>query len=314
MQKQGVLLGIISKNNPDDAMEIIEKHPHMVLHSDSFAIKKINWEAKDKNILESCEELNIGVDSAVFFDDNPAERELVKAMLPQVTVPDFPDREEDLPDVMTKIYHEYFEKAHVTKEDFEKTRQYAQNAERSKLLKSAGGFEDYLKSLEMVMKRENPAANVERFLQLVNKTNQFNLTTRRYTLEELTDIINNPGKRAFLYSVADRFGDNGIVAALIADVSDESAYIEEFVMSCRVMGRHIEHAIITDVEKQLEQEGIKVLRGTYIPTPKNGPVAKLYNELGYTLSSEEKDGRAEYQIQIQIAKRVKRVYYVDICY
>jgi FkbH-like protein len=284
----------------------------MILKKDSFAIIKINWESKDRNIAEACDELNIGLDSAVFFDDNPAERELIKSMLPQVTVADFPDKEEDLPDVMAEIYHEYFEKAHVTKEDLEKTRQYAQNAERRELLKSTGSFEEYLKSLEMVMKRENPAAHVERFLQLVNKTNQFNLTTGRYTLDELTEIINNPDKRVFLYSVADRFGDNGIVAALIADVSGETACIEEFVMSCRVMGRHIEHAIITDVENQLGCDGVKILRGIYIPTSKNGPVAGLYDELGYTLSAEEADGRAEYEVEIQIAKRVKRVYYVDI--
>jgi FkbH-like protein len=310
MQKQGVLLGIISKNNPEDADNIIDNHPHMILRSGCFAVKKINWDAKDKNIVTACDELNIGTDSAVFFDDNPAERELVKTMLPEVIVPDFPDRAEELPDVMTKIYHEYFEKPRITEEDLKKTRQYAENAERNRLLKHTESFDDYLINLETVIKREKPETNTERFLQLVNKTNQFNLTTQRYTLEELTDILDNADKKTFLYRVSDRFGDNGIVAALIVDMSAESPCIEEFVMSCRVMGRHIEHAIITEVEKELSCQGVKKLCGKYIPTAKNAPVAGLYEELGYTKLCENEDGSIEYEIEI--AKSPKRVYHVTV--
>jgi FkbH-like protein len=310
MQRQGVLLGIISKNNRDDALDIIEKHPHMILRGECFAVKEINWESKAENIVRACKELNIGTDSAVFFDDSPAERELVKTMLPEVIVPDFPDRAEELPDAMEDIYHRYFEKGHITAEDINKTRQYAQNAERNRMLSGAGNYDDYLEGLEMVMKREDPKSNAERFLQLVNKTNQFNLTTKRYTLEELNDILANPEKKTFLYRVSDRFGDNGIVAALIADMSGQVPYIEEFVMSCRVMGRHIEHAIVTDVEKELSKKGADRLRGIYIPTAKNAPVAGLYEELGYTKCSENADGSAEYEIEI--AKTPKRVYHVTV--
>lgn len=308
MQKQGVLLGIISKNNIQDAMDIIENHPHMVLRGDAFAVKKINWDSKDKNIAEACAELNIGVDSAVFFDDNPSERELVKSMLPDVAVPDFPDRPEDLAEAMTEIYHEFFEKAYVTDEDLNKTKQYAQNAGRNELLKNAESFEDYLKGLEMSLIRENPGAGADRFLQLVNKTNQFNLTTKRYTAAELSEILESAGKRTFLYRVTDKFGDNGQVAALIVDVSGDEPVIEEFAMSCRVMGRHIEHAIITDVEQQLSEEGFRRLKGIYIPTAKNTPVAKLYDELGYTKCRDRSDGGAEYEIEI--AKAPKRVYHI----
>lgn len=308
MQKQGILLGIISKNNTQDAMDIIEKHPHMVLRGDSFAVKKINWDSKDKNIAEACAELNIGADSAVFFDDNPSERELVKEMLPDVAVPDFPDRPEELAETMTEIYHEFFEKAYVTAEDLNKTKQYAQNAERKELLKNAESFEDYLKGLEMSLIRENPRASADRFLQLVNKTNQFNLTTRRYTAAELSEIFESSEKRTFLYRVTDKFGDNGQVAALIVDVSGDKPVIEEFTMSCRVMGRHIEHAIVTDVEKSLSEEGFEKLKGIYIPTAKNTPVAKLYDELGYTKYRDREDGGAEYEIEI--AKAPKRVYHV----
>lgn len=310
MQRQGVLLGIVSKNNMQDAMDLIERHPHMVLRGDSFAVKKINWDSKDKNIAEACAELNIGVDSAVFFDDSPSERDLVKRMLPEVAVPDFPDRPEDLPEAMTEIYHEFFEKAFVTAEDLNKTKQYAQNAERSELLKKAESFDDYLTGLEMSLIRENPKAGGERFLQLVNKTNQFNLTTKRYTAAELSEILRASDKRAFLYRVTDKFGDNGQVAALIVDVSGEEPVIEEFTMSCRVMGRRIEHAIVTDVERQLGGEGFRRVRGIYIPTPKNAPVRKLYEELGYRKVCDRDDGGAEYEIEI--AKAPERVYYVII--
>lgn len=309
MQKQGVLLGIISKNNPQDAMDIIDKHPHMVLRGDCFAVKKINWNSKDKNIVEACGELNIGVDSAVFFDDNPSERELVRSMLPQVAVPDFPDRPEELPEAMTKIYHDFFEKAFVTAEDLNKTRQYAQNAERDELRKRAASFDDYLKSLEMSLIRENPGTGADRFLQLVNKTNQFNLTTKRYTAAELSEIFESPGKRTFLYRVTDKFGDNGQVAALIVDVSGDEPVIEEFTMSCRVMGRRIEHAIVSDVEQELAGAGFARLRGIYIPTAKNAPVSGLYAELGYKKIKDRADGGAEYEIEL--AKAPKRVYYVD---
>ncbi len=310
MQREGVLLGIVSKNNKEDAMDIIEKHPHMVLRPDAFAVKKINWESKDKNIAEACAELNIGVDSAVFFDDSPSERSLIKAMLPEVAVPDFPDRPEALADAMLEIYHTFFEKAFVTAEDMNKTRQYAQNTERRELLEKAESFDDYLKGLEMSLIREKPAASADRFLQLVNKTNQFNLTTRRYNSGELSEIFESASKRTFLYRVTDKFGDNGQVAALIADVSGEAPVIEEFAMSCRVMGRHIEHAIITDVERRLSEEGFLRLKGIYIPTAKNAPVAGLYDELGYKKNRELSDGGAEYEIEI--AKAPKRVYYVNI--
>ncbi|MCM1063274.1 MAG: HAD-IIIC family phosphatase [Eubacterium sp.] len=312
MQKQGVLLGIISRNNPRDALDIIETHPHMVLRSDSFAVKKINWDPKDKNIAEACAELNIGVDSAVFFDDSASERELVKTMLPDVAVPDFPDRPEDLAEAMTGIYHTFFEKAHITAEDQNKTAQYVQNAQRAAYLEQAESFEGYLKGLEMSLIREDPKAGAERFLQLVNKTNQFNLTTVRYTAAELAEILENPEKRVFLYRVTDRFGDNGQVAALIVDVSGDVSVIEEFTMSCRVMGKHIEHAIITDVEHDLSEAGFEKLKGIYIPTAKNAPVANLYEDLGYMKCGEREDGGVEYQIEI--AKAPKRMYHVFMAY
>lgn len=284
MQKQGVVLGIVSKNNLQDAMDIIEHHPAMVLRAEHFSSMKINWAPKHENIMEIARELNLGLDSFVFFDDNPAERALVKEMLPQVEVPAFPESPEQLPQTMDIIYREYFEKPYVTKEDTERTRQYAENAKRMELQRAAVDFESYLKDLEIVAQRVNPENHMERLLQLVNKTNQFNLTTIRYTAEELQAIVSDRDHYdVYLYGITDKFGDNGIVAVLIVKRQGEEAEIEEFTMSCRVMGRNIEHALMDAVEEDLCQKGIKVLRGSFFPTAKNAPVEELYPALGFEL-------------------------------
>lgn len=318
MQRQGVLLAIVSKNNEQDAMEILEHHPHMVLRSEAFAAKRINWQPKQENIRDIARELNLGTDSFVFWDDNPTERELIKEMLPEVAVPDFPDKPEKLAPAMVEIYKEYFAKSSITEEDRKKTAQYAANSARQELERKAGSFEDYLKQLEIVMTRVNPEKHMERLTQLVNKTNQFNLTTKRYTQGQMAEILQDEDKRVYLYSVADRFGDNGIVAAVIVNLgaigavskrvgsgktaTDEGfldllglqgcPVVEEFVMSCRVMGKNIEYAIMEDVEADLRESGYAFLRGMYLPTAKNQPVAELYDRLGYRRLEAEECGNA----------------------
>ena len=281
MQKQGVLLGIVSKNNEADAMELLERHPHMVLRPEVFAVRRINWAPKHENIREIAEELNLGLDSFVFWDDSPQERQLVKEMLPQVTVPDFPERKEELAFAMGEIYGKYFAKPAVTAEDKARTAQYAANAARNQLQESAGSFENYLKQLEIVAVRVNPRKHEERLVQLLNKTNQFNLTTRRYTLGQMEQLMGAADRKIYLYSVSDRFGDNGVVAAAVADCSGEVPVLTDFVMSCRVMGKNIEYALVEDMERELRECGYDRLRGIFIPTARNMPVAGLYERLGY---------------------------------
>ncbi len=291
MQKQGVLLGIVSKNNEADAMEILERHPHMVLRPDAFAARRINWAPKHENIRAIAEELNLGMDSFVFWDDSPQERLLVKEMLPQVTVPDFPGRKEELALAMAEIYREYFARPTVTEEDKARTAQYAANTARKELQRSAGSFEAYLRQLEITAVRVSPRKHMERLLQLLNKTNQFNLTTRRYTQGQLVRLLETPDRRIYLYSVSDRFGDNGVVAAAAADCRGEVPVLTDFVMSCRVMGKNIEYALMEDIEKELRESGYKRLRGIFIPTAKNMPVAGLYDRLGYRKLEPEEIGR-----------------------
>ncbi len=319
MQKQGVILGIVSKNNEEDAMEILRYHPHQVLRPECFAAFRINWQQKHENIVKIAQELNLGLDSFVFWDDNPTERELVSSMLPQVTVPDFPDKPEELAPAMVEIYYKFFEKAAVTKEDLEKTRQYADNAKRNQLQAQVQSFEEYLKQLDIVVTSEDPKANLVRLVQLVNKTNQFNLTTRRFEQAQMQQVLEDLQRRVFLYRVADCFGDNGIVAAGIVEIKEtdreagetvKSALIEELVMSCRVMGKNIEYAIVEDMENALLAEGCQFVEASYLPTAKNKPVETLYEKLGYTVIEKLQDGSKFYKIDL--ANRPDRVYYVTI--
>ena len=308
MQSQGVLLAIASKNNEADAMEILEHHPHMVLRPGDFAARRINWEPKPDNIRRMAEELNLGTDSFVFFDDSEAEREMVRQMLPEVEVPDFPARPEDLAACMTEIYRKYFARAVVTAEDLEKTAQYRANADRKVLEGQAASFEDYLKKLEICLIPVDPKEHLDRLTQLLNKTNQFNLTTTRYTREQLQQITEDPGKSVFLYQVTDAFGDNGIVAAAIVDQTGELPEITDFVMSCRVMGRNIENAVMDRIEEQMQEKGFSKVCGKYVPTAKNKPVETLYERLGYRETGKTPEGGRCYELTL--VGKPERVYYL----
>ena len=304
MQRQGVLLGIVSKNNEEDALRIIRSHPHMVLREDCFATRRINWQAKHENILEIAHELNLGTDSFVFWDDNPTERDLIRQMLPEVAVPDFPDQPEGLAPAMSRIYEEYFAKPVLTGEDLDKTAQYAANAKRAELEKQVNSFDDYLKQLQIVITREDPESHADRLLQLVNKTNQFNLTTKRYSQQEMQEMLQDPGYRFFLYRVEDKFGDNGLVVLVIIKLPENNDHagipkVETFVMSCRVMGKQIENAVLQDVEKELLKAGYRQLEGVFIPTAKNMPVEKLYPNLGYETRDISENGTVVYRADLE---------------
>lgn len=308
MEEKGVMLAIASKNNEADALEIIEKHPHMVLGREDFVGLRINWDIKAENLRALAEELNVGLDSFVFFDDSPMEREQIKELLPEVTVPDFPEKPGQLPEVMAEIYSRYFEKLSVTEEDKNKTAQYAANAKREQLRQKATDISSYLKQLQIRVEEADVSANLERLNQLVNKTNQFNLTTVRYTREELLGYLKSTDKLLKLYRVTDKFGDNGITGAVIVDLSKEVPEIEEFVLSCRIMGRLIENAIVDKLELELLGRGYEKLQSRYVQTAKNAPVHMLFEELGYhVLESSE----AEKRYEISLAKRPGRVYYIE---
>ena len=309
IEQSGAVLGIVSKNNEEDALEVIRSHPHMVLREKDFAIWRINWNPKHENIREIAETLNLGLDSMVFWDDSEAERELVKQMLPQVEVPDFPDRPEELAPALVQIYEKYFKKPHLTAEDGQRTRQYAENEQRSHLKQQTGNYKEYLRRLQIRIQSMKPAAHMERLVQLVNKTNQFNLTTIRYSQEEMQKAVADSSKKVFLYRVEDCFGDYGIVSAVIVDLRQEAPVIEEWVLSCRVMGRQVETALLERLETELRQEGYGSLRGRYVPTGKNKPVEELYDRLGYRMIRQGDNGEKLYEIGLEECP--DREYYAE---
>ena len=306
MKKQGTILAIASKNNEKDAMKIINEHPHMVLRKADFSAMRINWNQKDVSLREMAEELNLGLSSFVFWDDNPTERELISQMLPEVAVPEFPENVEDLPRAIAEVYRTYFEPLRLTEEDKQKTEQYAANAKRRAAEKGALDFSQYLKQLEIVVERVDAKAHLERIHQLLNKTNQFNLTTKRHEYSEIEAIANDAAKEIFAFKVSDKFGEYGLVSVAIIDKA-EVPVVEEFVMSCRVMGKYIERYILNTIEESILAEGHEKLQGIFIPSEKNMPVQALYDEAGYKVISEQESAR---WYELDIVKRPVREFYV----
>lgn len=292
MKNQGVMLAILSKNNVDD-VEPVFKHPDMVLQHEDFVAEVINWEPKTKNIRELAATLNIGLDSFVFLDDNPAEREAMKAECPEVTVIDFPKDSSLLPETVEKAYYDYFLSLEVTAEDNKKTAMYRAENQRKAELSAATSVEDFLKNLEMTMSIHRMLPEEEkRVVQLVNKTNQFNVTTKRYPEEEIKKLAQDGD--VITVHMADKYGDQGLVAVLILKYDCSQAVIDTFLMSCRVMGRNAENEIIAQVKELLKDKGIQVVKAEYIKTAKNAPVENLFEKLGFTLISQS-DMRKTYE-------------------
>lgn len=298
LKRMGILLGIVSKNNETDVMEMFESHPDMVLGWNDFVVRKINWQPKSKNIREIQEELNIGFDSMVFLDDNPVEREEIKHEIPEVTVPDFPSDSTGLADFMEGIYQEYFLTAGVTQEDKEKTKLYQQRKQREEEKKNYSSLDDYLQSLKTKITIERlKEADMDRAVQLVQKTNQFNLTTKRYTQKELQELKDKAGFDLWIAEVEDLFGNNGKTVLMIIEKGVDRVKIDSFIMSCRVMGRYIEDSLLHEIEMYYFRQGYKKLLAQYVATKKNKPVEGLYERIGYTLV-EENDLEKDYEFSL----------------
>lgn len=304
VKQAGVLLAIVSKNNEEDALEVIRNHPHMILKEEDFVTWKINWEQKHNNILEISKELNLGLDSFVFVDDNPAERELVKEFIPQVETPEFPKIIEELPRWGLEVYNKYFKSLVTTSEDRKKTEQYRLNKQRQMAYNEAASFDKFLEKLEIEVKPyKNEMSHLDRLSQLVMKTNQFNLTTKRYTREELYDMMINPKWDVYSFNVNDRFGDYGIVGVILIDKTEDIPKLDTFLMSCRIMGKWIENFFIDYVENQLLHENYQLLVAYYKETKKNQPVKEFYTGLGYkTINTNE--------YRIHLLEKPKRNYII----
>jgi len=288
IKELGILLAIVSKNDESYVYEVFEKHPHMVLKKEDFIIKKINWKPKSKNIKEISEELNIGLDSMVFIDDNPVEREEVNSQIQEIIIPEFPVQTSELENFILNIYNTYFFTLEETKEDKQKTKMYFDNVKRTTEMKKSNSIEDFFKNLNTkVYIWEAKEDDIKRTAQLTQKTNQFNLTTKRYAENDIKEFIKNKNYKVYIASVEDKFGDNGIVSVVIIKFENKKAIIDTFLMSCRVMGRYIEDLIIDYVEKECFEKEISLIEAFYFETKKNNPVKNLYERLGYEVIADE---------------------------
>jgi FkbH-like protein len=296
--QHGVILAACSKNNETDVVEAWETHPAMVLRQQHFAAYRINWTNKATNIREIAEELNIGLDSLVFIDDNPAEREIIKQVLPEVIVPDFPDHPYNLVNNFIHIYDQYFTSFSLSKEDLAKTSQYLENTQRKIHQQQFFDFEDYLGSLEMRL-TVYPAnvMNLTRIAQMTQKTNQFNLTTRRYSESDLAQRLQNSSMIQCL-GVLDKFGDNGITVAVIIDIDAKTAHFDSYLLSCRILGRGIERAFIHYLLNQLLSQQVNKVTATYIPTAKNKQTEQFYESVGFVLTDIDKNGSKWYSMDL----------------
>lgn len=293
LAKSGVILTVCSKNNETDVKELWEKNPFLVLTPDLISAYRVNWNNKADNIREIAKELNIGLDSMVFVDDNPTERELVRQELPMVAVPEFPKKPYDLMNFYARLVDEYFRTYHLTAEDLNKTEQYKANARRSAEQSHFTNLDEFIKSLDIRI--DVIAANefnIERIAQMTQKTNQFNLTTKRYTVSDINAFLQE-GAQIWCISVADKFGDNGITGEIIVKTDGCLAEIDTFLLSCRILGKKIEQAFINAVLNKLKEQGVRQIKATFIPTAKNSQVADFYDKIGFALVSEQ-NGRRDY--------------------
>lgn len=309
LSRSGVILAVCSKNNERDVLEAWERNPFIVLKKDSFSAYRINWQDKATNIKELADELNIGLDSFVFIDDNPTERELIKQTLPMVSVPDFPGQPYMLPVFFKQLVDDYFKVYSITDEDRKKTEQYKANAYRVQAQKSFADFDKFLESLDIQITIEAANEfNIQRIAQMTQKTNQFNLTTKRYTDADVRGLV-DAGWNIWCISVADKFGDNGITGCVMVNGNK----IDSFLLSCRILGKGIEVAFAKRLLFLLSKKGYSNLKAKYIPTAKNAQVKDFYERVGFVCLAENEDGSKDYEIDIALADlSVKDYYHVTI--
>ena len=291
LHSRGIMLSIASKNDMKNALEGLN-HPEGALSEKDFISIKANWSDKAGNIQEISKELNIHNDALVFIDDNPAERDLVKQFLPEINVLNVTDDISDYIDILDKSG--FFEVTSISKDDINRNSTFEANKQRAKFEKKAVNYQEYLISLEMKsVIKESKGEQIERISQLINKTNQFNLTTFRHTAAEVTKFIESKDSIVIYGTLDDRFGENGIISVMVCNVFPEEIEIHIWVMSCRVFKRDMEFAMfdkLVDIAKKMNK---KIIRGIFIPTKKNQLVSDLYETLGFTRTDSPKNRENE---------------------
>jgi FkbH-like protein len=305
LSRRGIVLAVASKNNEADGREPFEKNPEMVLGLDDIAAAEINWEPKGTTIRRIAETLSLGLDSFVFFDDNPAEREQVRQAIPEVAVVEVPAEPAEY--VRALEAGLWFETTALTEADAARAEQYAVERKRRELQQTAGSMEDYLRSLEMRADvRDIDEADLMRVVQLLGKTNQFNLTTRRHAREDVLGLLSAPDAIGVTVRVDDRFGDHGLIGVLIAVPAEDdprSLRVDTWLMSCRVIGRTVEEFFVVELLERARRLGYRRIVGEYIPTKKNALVSELYDRMGFRRVKAADDGSVYYEVEIEAADR-----------
>lgn len=296
LKDRGTLLGVCSKNDFAKAAEPFEKHPDMVLRMDDIVSFKANWESKADNLRQMASDLNLGLDSFVFVDDNPAEIEIVRQFAPEVTTillgPDPAGYVAQLQDCRL------FEPRTITAEDAERTSQYRSDAQRKELQASVTDMNSYLESLgmEAVISEFTPV-DVPRLSQLINKSNQFNLTTRRRSEAEVIAVMNDPTHVGYSVRLKDRFGDHGLISIVIGKKAGDTMEIDTWLMSCRVLKRQVEDEVLNELARLARARACSRLEGVYLPTPKNEMVRDFYSQMGFSLRAENGQSR-EFELNL----------------
>jgi FkbH-like protein len=297
LKQRGVMLAVCSKNDHANATAAFDRRPEMALKTADFACFKANWQSKPDNLREIAAELNLGLDALVFLDDNPAEREHVRRTLPDVTVLDLSDDPADYPDLLDEA--RLFEVTSVSPEDRDRTTQYQDNSRRLELERTSADYDGFLRSLRQVaVIRPFDAMHLDRITQLINKTNQFNLVTARRSRSELQALMDDKTSVTAHVRLADRFGDNGLISVVIAQVRASEFWIEDWLMSCRVLKRGVEFLLCNHLVERARMEGATRLRGIYRPTAKNVLVRDHYKTLGFRLTRTDGTGTTHWELDV----------------
>ena len=295
LAKKGVIIGICSKNNPEDVDEVLKKHQDMIIRDNDIVIKKVNWGDKASNLKLIAKELNIGTDSLVFIDDSSFEIDLIKKKLPEVRVFQVPKKEYEY-GLMVRELSNLFYNSSETKEDERKVQIYKEQLQRTKGEESIGNIEDYLATLGLVLKVYiDDLTQVARISQMTQKTNQFNLTTKRYAEREITALIKEEGSTVISINVQDKYGDNGLTGLAILD--NTQSMIGTLLLSCRVLGRNIEYQFMDVIVGIAKRNKLNELSAAYIKTNKNQQVVDFYEKCGF-IKLNESDGDSQYSLQV----------------
>jgi FkbH-like protein len=297
LRARGVVLAVCSRNDEATARQVFRDCPEMLLRERDIAVFQVNWEDKPVNLLAIADRLSVGVDALVLIDDNPAEREHVRRILPQVAVPELPGDVAHYPRML--LAGGYFESVAFVAEDSARADMYAADAERAGHAQAAASVGEFLVSLRMVATATPfDEAGLRRITQLINKTNQFNLTTQRHSEAEVAAIAADAGMWTLQVRLSDRFGDYGMICVVIVERETNTWTISDWVMSCRVLGRGVERAVLNILAGAARDAGVAKLIGRFVPTGRNDPVRDHYPRLGFSTRSTGEDDAVTYELSL----------------